>query len=238
MSRTARRTCQDRRTPGTFSRLRWRARCLRCISLSFGYADHDPQPHQLPISLVTAPAVRGQWSAGARQRFPGGFDIVSVSSPWAATESIRAQRAAAAVIVPPQGAVTIETAGVEGAVQQQAIAAAFTRVARAMGRPAVMRDVDPLPSGDRSGLSSFVFGLGLLLPSVIGGVGLFLLGMRLRLWWRVAGAVVFAVLAASAGVLAIDSTLGALTGAGAALLGIAVLGTLSSSCSSRRFRRP
>ena len=58
------------------------------------------------------------------------------------------------------------------------------------------------PGATAAGLSSFVFGLGLLLPSVLGGVGLFLLGMRLRLWWRVAAATLFALLAACGGVLA------------------------------------
>jgi hypothetical protein len=77
-------------------------------------------------------------------------------------------------------------------------------------------------------LSSFVFGLGLVLPSVIGGVGIFLLGMRLRLWWRVAAATLNALLAACGGVLAIDTVLGALNGgAGGALIGIGFVGALS-----------
>jgi hypothetical protein len=96
-----------------------------------------------------------------------------------------------------------------------------------MDRPTKLLDVAQLTSGDRSGSSSFVFSLGLLLPSVIGGVGIFLLGMRLRLWWRVAAATLFAMLAACGGVLAIDTVLGALTGAGSALIGIGFLGALS-----------
>ena len=96
-----------------------------------------------------------------------------------------------------------------------------------MHREAKPLDVAPLASGDRSGLSSFVFGLGLLIPSVLGGVGLFLLGMRLRLWWRVAAATLFALLAACGGVLAMDTVLGGLTGAGGALIGIGFLGALS-----------
>jgi len=96
-----------------------------------------------------------------------------------------------------------------------------------MHRAATSLDVAPLSNGDRTGLSSFVFGLGLLIPSVLGGVGLFLLGMRLRLWWRVAAATLFALLAACAGVLAMDTILGALTGATAALIGIGFLGALS-----------
>jgi hypothetical protein len=72
-----------------------------------------------------------------------------------------------------------------------------------------------------------VFGLGLLIPGVLGSVGLFLLGMRLRLWWRVAAATLFALLAACGGVLAMDTILGALTGATVPLIGIGFLGALS-----------
>jgi hypothetical protein len=131
------------------------------------------------------------------------------------------------LVVPAVGAATIVTAGAEGVVQQQAITATLVAVSQSMGRATTRLDVVPLRSGDRGGLSSFVFGLGLLLPSVIGGLGLFLLGMRLRLWWRVASATLFALLAACAGVVALDSILGALTGAGAALIGIGFLGALS-----------
>ncbi|MGH2881845.1 MAG: ABC transporter permease, partial [Solirubrobacteraceae bacterium] len=102
-----------------------------------------------------------------------------------------------------------------------------TKASQSMHRAAKSLDVAPLQNGDRSGLSSFVFGLGLLIPSVLGSVGLFLLGMRLRLWWRVAAATLFALLAACAGVLAMDTILGALTGATAALIGIGFLGALS-----------
>ena len=197
------------------------------ITLSFGYADHAPKPHEVRVAVAAPPAVRARLAAGLQHAQPGGFDLVSVPSALAATQSVRSQSSAGALIVPPSGAVTIVTAGAEGVLQQQAITAAFTAASQSMHRTTRPLDVAPLPRGDRAGLSSFVFGLGLLLPSVLGGVGVFLLGMRLRLWWRVAAATLFALLAACAGVLAIDTVLGALTGAGGALIGIGFLGALS-----------
>jgi hypothetical protein len=171
----------------------------------------------------------GRHGKGPRLRLaqPGGFAVVPVSSASAATQSVRSQSTAAALIVPPNGEVTIVTAGAAGVLQQPAITEALTATSRSIGRSAKSVDVAPLSRGDRSGLSSFVFGLGLLIPSVIGSVGIFLLGMRLRLWWRVAAASIFALLAASGGVLAIDTILGALTGAPGALIGIGFLGALS-----------
>jgi hypothetical protein len=197
------------------------------ITLSFGYADHDPRPHGVRIAVVAAPAVRAKLHAGLEHAQPGGFDLVSTASARAATDSVRSQSTAGALIVPRSGPVTIVTAGAEGVLQQQALTAALTNASRSMHRAAKSQDVAPLQNGDRSGLSSFVFGLGLLIPSVLGSVGLFLLGMRLRLWWRVAAATLFALLAACAGVLAMNTILGALTGATAALIGIGFLGALS-----------
>ncbi len=197
------------------------------ITLSFGYADHDPKPHEVQVAVAAAPVIRAKVAAGLQHAQPGGFHLVSVLSARAATQSVRSQTSAGALIVPPSGAVTIVTAGAEGVLQQQAITAALTAASQSMRRPTKPLDVAPLSSGDRAGLSSFVFGLGLLLPSVIGGIGVFLLGMRLRLWWRVAAATLFALLAACGGVLALDTVLGALTGASSALIGIGFLGALS-----------
>jgi hypothetical protein len=197
------------------------------ITLSFGYANRDPRPHAVRVAVSAAPAVRVEVATFLQRADPGGFDVVPVANAVSAAGSVRSQENAGAIILPPTGAATIVTAGAGGTLEQQTIIGALSAAARSMGRTTTLFDVAPLPSGDRSGLSSFVFGLGLLLPSVIGGVGLFLLGMRLRLWWRVAGATLFALLAAAAGVLALDPVLGALTGASAALLGIGFLGALS-----------
>jgi len=89
------------------------------------------------------------------------------------------------------------------------------------------RDVAPLPASDRAGLSAFVFELGLLIPSVIGGIGLFLAGMRFRVWWRISAGILFALLAACGSVLVLDSVFGALTGASAALIGVGFLGSFA-----------
>jgi hypothetical protein len=197
------------------------------ITLSFGYADHDPKPHNVRVAVAATPAVRAKLAAGLRRAAPRSFDLVTAASVAAAIGSVRSQSTAGALIVPRNGAVTVVTAGAEGLLQQQAIMAALTAASQSMDRPAKPLDVAPLSAGDRSGLSSFVFGLGLLIPSVIGGIGVFLLGMRLRLWWRVAAATLFALLAACGGVLALDTVLGALTGASGALIGIGFLGALS-----------
>jgi hypothetical protein len=152
---------------------------------------------------------------------------VAAPSERAVVHRVRAQSAAGGLVTGATGPVTIVTAAAAGSSQQQAITAALTAAATALHRPARSLDAAPLPASDRAGLSVFVFELGLLLPSVIGSIGLFLLGRRFRLWWRVTAAVLFALLTACGSVLALDVIFGALTGASAALIGVGFFGSLT-----------
>jgi hypothetical protein len=198
------------------------------ITLSFGYADHAPEPHDIKVAVAALAAVSAKLAAGLQRAEPGGFRLIEVGSAAAAVHSVRSQQAAGALIVAASGANTLVTAGADGTLQQQVLTSALGAASKAMGRPVKAVDVAPLSAGDRSGLSSFVFGLGLLIPSVLGTLLLFLFGMRWRLWWRVAAATVFALLAAAGGVLALDTILGAFTtGSTAELIGIGFLGALS-----------
>jgi hypothetical protein len=197
------------------------------LTLSFGFADHAPAPHGVRVA-VAAPAgvVRGL-AAGLAHAAPGGFAVVAAPSGQAVIDRVRSQSAAGGLVTGATGPLTIVTAGAAGLSQQQAITAALTAAASALHRQVRSLDVAPLPAGDRAGLSVFVFELGLLLPSVIGSIGLFLLGRRFRVWWRITAAVLFAVVTACGSVLVLDVILGALTGAGAALIGVGFLGSLT-----------
>ena len=132
------------------------------ITLSFGYADHNPRPHGVRIAVAAAPAVRALLAVGLERAQPGGFDVVAVGTAYAAVRSVRSQSTVGALIVPPVGPTTIVTAGAEGLTQKQALAKALTAASAAMHRTATPLDAVPLGPSDSSGLSSFVFGLGLL----------------------------------------------------------------------------
>jgi len=197
------------------------------LTLSYGFADHAPAPHGVRIAVAAPAGLTHELTAGLAHAAPGGFTVLAEPSAGAVTSSVLSQSAAGGLVASADGPVTIVTAAAAGASQQQAVNAALTAAATALHRQARPLDVAPLPPGDRVGSSAFVFELGLLIPSVIGSIGLFLVGRRFRLWWRVTAAVVFALLAACGSVLALDTVLGALTGASAALLGIAFLGSLA-----------
>jgi hypothetical protein len=197
------------------------------LTLSFGFADHGPAPHDVRIAVAGPAGFARGLAAGLAQAAPGGFTVLAEPSAHAVLGAVRSQSAAGGLLAGRTGPVTIVTAGAAGASQQQAVTAALTAAATAAHRQVRPLDVAPLPASDRAGLSVFVFEIGLLLPSVIGSIGLFLLGRRFRLWWRVSGAVVFALLAAAGSVLALDTIFGALTGATEALIGIGFLGSLT-----------
>lgn len=197
------------------------------ITLSFAYADHSPAPHGVRIAVAAPGPVTHELAAGLSRVEPGGFRLVRAGSARTAVRLVRTQAAAGALVVPAAGPVTIVTAAASGSSQQQAITVALTTAAGTMRRSVHPLDVAPLPPGDRAGLSSFVFELGLLIPSVIGSVGLFLLGVRFRIWWRVAAAALFSLLGGLTSFLVLDVTFGALTGSGAALIAIGIFGALS-----------
>jgi hypothetical protein len=198
------------------------------LALSYGFADHAPAPHGVRIAVAAPAGVTAGLARGLAHADPGGFTVVAAPSPGAVTKSVLSQSAAGGLVAGPAGPVMIVTAGAAGASQQQAVTTALTAAAAAaLHRPARPVDVAPLPAGDRAGLSVFVFELGLLIPSVLGSIGIFFLGRRLRVWWRLAAAVAFAALAAAGSVLVLDGVFGALAGAPAALTGVGFFGALT-----------
>jgi hypothetical protein len=197
------------------------------VALSFGYADHAPRPHGVRIAVTAPVRELSGMSRALNASQPGGFVLVPSASAASTLEDVRGQRAAGGFVLPQSGPATIITAPASGASQAEAIDAAMTHVAGAFGRGVRSVDAVPLPANDSAGLSGFVLELCLLIPSVIGSIGFFLFGMRHRVWWRVAGAVLFAVLVGGAGVLALDAVFGALTGPSLSLLAVAVFGALT-----------
>jgi hypothetical protein len=197
------------------------------LTLSFGFADHSPSPHGVRISVAAPAGVLHELTTGLAHAAPHGFSVVAAPSAPAVIGSVRSQSAAGGLVTGGTGPVTVVTAGAAGLSQQQAITGALTAAAAALHRSARDLDLAPLPAGDRAGLSAFVFELSLLIPSVIGSIGLFLLGRRFRLWWRLTAAVVLALLAACGSVLVLGLIFGALTGASAALVAVGFVGSLT-----------
>ncbi|HEY3753318.1 MAG TPA: ABC transporter permease [Pseudonocardiaceae bacterium] len=194
------------------------------FTLSYGYAIHAPHPHGLTIDVVAPASTLAHVRTGLATAVPGGFDVRSRADEADARRDIDDTSSYGALVVADTGPIRVLTAGADGIPVQQAVTTALTAVAHQLGRPvAAAVDVVPLPPGDRGGQSAFVFEIGLLIPGVIGSVGFYLFGKRIRLWLRVAAAIGYALVSAAFGVLVLDTWLGALTGATWPLLGLGAL---------------
>jgi hypothetical protein len=197
------------------------------VSLSFGYSNHSPRPHHVPVDVVGPAVVVAHIRAGLDHAVPGGFNVVPATSVSAARDRVLDQDAGGALAVPPTGPTTILTASAGGSTLQQAVVSALGAGSRALGRPALVHDIAPLPASDRSGLATYDFELGLLIPSVLVSLMLYLVGRTLRIWNRIGAASVFALLVAAVNVLAQYAIVGSLSTAPLAAYGIGALGALT-----------
>lgn len=197
------------------------------LMLSFGYANHAPAPHDVDIQVVAPPGVESRVAQGLDAASPGGFHVTISSSREAAVSAVKSLRADGALVVLASGPNEIITAGANSPSLQNVIIKALSASSKGMGRQVKSSDVVALPSDDRAGLSSFVLELGVVIPSVLGSVGLYLLGVRARLWVRVSAALLYAALIALLGLLVFNVIFGALTGAVGGLLGLAFFGALT-----------
>lgn len=191
--------------------------------LSFGYAQHAPRPHDVRIDVVGPANVQDHVRLMLDTALPDGFDARPVSSEAVAQQHLEHMTTSGAFVQSADGGVRLLTASADGVPLEQAVVKALVAVAHAQGVEPQVVDVVPLPEGDRAGISSFALELGLLVPAVIGAIGLLLMGRLARVWIRVAGAVAYSVLAGALAAVMLDAALGALTGAPWALFGDAVL---------------
>lgn len=195
--------------------------------LSYGYATHAPRPHAVRVEVVGANGVAARADALFERAVPGGFDVRAAADEQAARNDVKTGKAYGAIVERPTGPIGLLTAGAGGLPVQQIVTRAATAYALVQGRNLVQSDVVPLPSSDAAGVSAFFLQLGLLIPGLLVSVLFYLVGRRSRLWARFGGAGVYALFAAALGVLVMDPGLGALTGAPAALFGIAALAAMA-----------
>jgi hypothetical protein len=194
------------------------------LTLSFVYADHAPAPHDIRVAVVAPPPAVAKVAAGLHRAAPGGFEVLRLGSASAARAALHDQRVRGALVLGAGGHAQVLTAGAAGLTLAQVVQSALTHAATAAGARPAVRDVVPLPADDRAGLATFVFELGLLVPSVIGSIGLYLIGRRSRIWWRVSAGMLFAVLVAGFGTLIVDTSFDALTGAWLSMFAVGALG--------------
>lgn len=206
-----------------------------CIATSFISALHDPSPYQLPVAIVAPSSVVHQVGAGLAAHAPGAFEFRTYSSTSAAVAAIESRNVDGAFIV-SGGGNQLLVADAGGLGPSQALTQAFTAMSTAMGQHLTVRDVAPLPAGNREGLSIFLLILSVLVPSLIAGAVSSLVARGILAPVQLGALTVFAVLL-GAGVVGIADGLGALTTHYLVLAAVAALFSLSVSAPTAALAR-
>jgi hypothetical protein len=182
-------------------------------------AFHAPRPRGVDIGFVGAPAQAARAQSALDAVAPDGFDVRRYADEPAARAALL-NTDVRGVVVTGAAHDRILVAQALGAAPTQTVTGALVGLAAHTGAPAVVRDLRPLPAGDRRGLSTLFTVIGTLIPSLVFGVLLSVFGRRLsgRVRWTAVAA--YAVLAGLVAAFNVDVLVGALSGdfAGIALV--------------------
>jgi hypothetical protein len=182
-------------------------------------AYHAPRAKGLDVAVVGSPqqaaAVHSRLDAAAR----GAFDVRRYATAGAAHAALTDTSVHGVLTVDGTG-VRAQVAGAFGTAPTEAVVGAARGLARESRAPLTVDDVVPLPSSDRRGLSSLFTMIGTLIPSLVFGAMLSIVGSRLPARVRWGAILVFAALAGIVTAFTVDVVVGALSDH---MVGIAVV---------------
>jgi hypothetical protein len=192
---------------------------LALLLAAFAWPATETRPRDVPVAVAGPPAAVEQVRAAVAQARPGAFDLTAAADAEVARQLVVDREVDGALLLGPDGP-RVVVAGQGG----PAVAQALTGLAQAAGgAPSVpVEDVAPLPAGDPRGAA---LAAGALPFAMLGGVAGALFTLRVRgLGRRVAGALLFALLAGPTAVAVLHGWLGALTGDRVAETAVVTLG--------------
>jgi len=173
----------------------------------FGAALHDPKPHDLRVGVVGPATILPQLEAGLEANAPGAFALSSYSSADEARAAIGDREIVGAAVVGADDPLVM-VASAAGQPAAGAISGALTGVAQALGKTAVVEDVQPLPGSDSRGLVPFFLVMGVSISAFIFQVLTCTVSGPFRLRSGAVPLVVFAVLAGLLAALAVGIVVG------------------------------
>jgi hypothetical protein len=172
---------------------------------------HDPRPNGVEVGVVGSTAETTAVRSALAHQAPGGFDVRSYTTEAAARAGLLDADVHGVLLAGPRSD-RVLVAGSYGSAPSQAIAEALQGAAAARGRPATVRDVESLPAHDSRGLSSLFTVFGTVMPSLLFGGLLAILGRPLPAVSRWAALLIYSALAGLAVAFSVDTLVGALTG--------------------------
>jgi hypothetical protein len=183
---------------------------------------HKPVPHQLRVGVVGPQDAVLKMKAGLNLQAPGYFKLIEYTSADDLKTAIKDRKVYGGYVQEATNGLLI-TASASGKVSRDTLVLVATELTNSVNMPLKTEDLVPLGKGDTSGLSSYTFQYGLLVPSFFFGLLLFMFAHGASLYWRLGLTAVYAVGAGILGALTVDQIVGALPGHFAALAGLGIL---------------
>jgi len=183
---------------------------------------HNPTPHQLRVGIVAPDLMVGIINTGLKIKAPGYFSLRQYPSEASLTSAIKDRKVYGGYVYRKDSGLLL-TASAAGKAADAALLSLGTEVSKTLRQPLVPRDVAPLTSHDSQGLSSYTYQYGVLVPSFVFAVLIFMFAHGLSLAWRFGLSAAYSVGAGIIGALTVDQIVGALPGH---FFAIAALGAL------------
>ncbi len=184
---------------------------------------HEPTPHQLRVGAVGEDtALKLQLALSLPPNDSSYFDIARYETADDLTTAIKERKIYAGFTLnKKQGELFVAPAA--GKVLSDNLVSSATKLMAAAGTPLKVTEVVPLGKGDTSGLSSYTFQYGLLVPSFVFAILLFMFAHGVSMAWRLGLTAAYAVGAGLVGAFTVDMVIGALEGHFLALAGLGML---------------
>jgi len=184
---------------------------------------HKPVPHQVRVGVVGRDTLLKLKIALAQPPLKASyFDLIEYKNTDDLKTAIKDRKIYAGFFNQGKKAVLI-VAPASGKLLRDNLVMTATDLLRKLNIPLEVQDLVPLGKGDTSGLSSYTFQYGLLVPSFFFGLLLFMFASGASLYWRLGLTAGYSVGAGIIGALTVDQIVGALPGHFVAL---AAIGTL------------
>lgn len=185
-------------------------------------AFHAPRPRSYDVGVVGKPAEAASVQDALDGANRGAFDVRPYDTESQARGALLDTKVHGVLVPRPQRD-RILVAEALGIAPTQAVSYALRGVASKSRTPAAVRDIRPLPSSDRRGLSALFIVIGTLIPSLVFGVLLSVFGRRFSRRLRWAAVLAYALLAGLVVAFNVDVVVGAF---GSAFLGIGLVSGL------------
>ena len=172
---------------------------------------HNPTPHEVRVGIVAPDVMVGMLNLGLKAKAPGYFKLMTYKDEASLTSAIMDRKVYGGYVYRKDSGLLL-TASAAGKATDTALLSLGTEVSKTLRQPLVPKDVAPLDSHDSQGLSSYTYQYGVLVPSFVFGVLIFMFAYGLSLPWRLGLSAAYSVGAGIVGALTVDQIVGALPG--------------------------